>query len=118
MTEKLKILHLVAGELNGGAARGAYWLHQAQRAAGIDSILMTSGRDDLGDSSVISLARSSWQKLKFMLLPRLGGLLKVFYKKRKNIIFNTGFEGVDFMKHSGTLTGSRYFVRNKCWIPT
>lgn len=95
----MKVVHLVAGELNGGAARGAYWLHQAQRAAGIDSILMTSGRDDLGDSSVISLAKTSWQKLKFMFLPRLGGLLKVFYKKRKNIIFNTGFEGVDFTKH-------------------
>ena len=99
MTKKLKVLHLVAGELNGGAARGAYWLHQAQRAAGIDSILITSGQDDLGDPSVISLAKSSWQKLKFMLLPRLSGLLKVLYKKRKNIIFNTGFEGIDFTKH-------------------
>ena len=99
MTKKLKVLHLVAGELNGGAARGAYWLHQAQRAAGIDSVLMTSSRSDLGDSSVISLAKSSWQKLKFMLLPRLGGLLKGLYKNRKNIIFNTGFEGVDFTKH-------------------
>lgn len=99
MTKKLKVLHLVAGELSGGAARGAYWLHQAQRVAGIDSILMTSARNDLGDSSVISLARSSWQKLKFMLLPRLGGLLKLIYKDRKNLIFSTGFEGTDFTKH-------------------
>ena len=100
MTKKLKVLHLVAGELNGGAARGAYWLHQAQRAAGIDSILMTNARNDLGDSSVISLAQSSWQKLKFMLLPRLAGLSKLIYKNRKNLIYNTGFEGTDFTKHS------------------
>ena len=29
----MKILHLVAGELNGGAGRGAYWLHQGLRNA-------------------------------------------------------------------------------------
>lgn len=99
MTEKLKVLHLVAGELSGGAARGAYWLHQAQRVAGIDSILMTSARNDLGDSSVISLTKSFWQKLKFILISQLNGLLKLVYKDRKNLIFSTGFEGADFTKH-------------------
>lgn len=100
MNKKIKVLHLVAGELNSGAARGAYWLHQAQLAVGIDSIFMISGRNNLDDSSVIFLAKSSWQKLRFMLLPRLFGLLKLLYKDRKNLIFNTGFDGIDFTKTS------------------
>ena len=55
----MKVLHLVAGDLSGGAARGAYWLHQAQREIGIDSTLVTSGRDNLGDDFVVMLNASN-----------------------------------------------------------
>jgi len=99
LNTKIKVLHLVSGELNGGAARGAYWLHQAQQLAGIDSVLMTNARNNLGDSSVICVAKSFWGRLKFILLPRLAGLLKLIYKDRKNFIFNTGLDGYDFTKH-------------------
>ena len=37
----MKVLHLVAGELTGGAARGAYWLHQGLRSLGVDSRVYT-----------------------------------------------------------------------------
>jgi glycosyltransferase involved in cell wall biosynthesis len=95
----MKILHLVAGSLGGGAARGAYWLHQAQRELGIDSTILTNAKDNLGDASVISLAQTPLKKLMFALLPRLGILPVKLYRKRKPVIFNTGFEGVDFTKH-------------------
>lgn len=97
-TSRLKVLHLVAGELSGGAARGAYWLHQAQREIGIDSTLVTSGRDNLGDDSVVALGASNVSRLKFALLNRLGNLPTFFYRKRKPWIFNTGFAGIDFTK--------------------
>ena len=55
----MKVLHLVAGNLSGGAARGAYWLHQEQREIGIHSTLVTSGRDNLGDDFVVMLNASN-----------------------------------------------------------
>lgn len=94
----MKVLHLVAGSLSGGAARGAYWLHSAQREVGIDSTLVTSGRDDLGEDSVVALGASNVSRVKFALLNRLGNLPTLFYRKRKPWIFNTGFAGIDFTK--------------------
>jgi len=94
----VKILHLVAGDLSGGAARGAYWLHQAQREIGIDSMLVTSGRDNLGDDAVIALGAPNKSRVKFALLNRLGNLPTLLYRKRKPWIFNTGFAGIDFTK--------------------
>ena len=94
----MKVLHLVAGSLSGGAGRGAYWLHQAQRSIGIDSTLVTSGRDNLGDDSVVALGASNLSRVKFALLNRLGNLPALLYRKRKRWIFNTGFAGIDFTK--------------------
>lgn len=94
----MKIMHLFAGGLSGGAARGAYWLHQAQREIGIDSTLVTNGRESNGDASVVELATAPAQRVKFALLSRLGNLPVRFYPKRKPWIFNTGFTGIDFTK--------------------
>ncbi len=96
----MKILHLVAGELNGGAARGAYWLHKALRDLGVDSTILTNARDNLGDDSVISLAESTLGRLKFSVLSRLGRLPLKLYRKRKALIFSTGLDGVDLTRHS------------------
>lgn len=94
----MKVLHLVAGNLSGGAARGAYWLHQAQRDIAINSTLVSSGRDNLGDDSVVALGASNVSKVKFALLNRLGNIPALLYRKRKRWIFNTGFGGIDFTK--------------------
>ena len=95
----MKVLHLVAGELNGGAARGAYWLHQALRDLGVDSAILTSAKDSLGDESVISLADSALGKLKFAVQRRMGQLPLKLYRNRRPTIFNTGIDGVDFTRH-------------------
>ncbi|MGH1406895.1 MAG: glycosyltransferase family 4 protein [Rhodomicrobiaceae bacterium] len=95
----MKILHLVAGELNGGAARGAYWLHQALCKKGVVSKILTNGRETLSDPTVISLTQTPNQKLKQILINQLGSLPTKLYKKRKHQIFSTGFEGVNFLKN-------------------
>lgn len=95
----MKILHIVGDGVTGGAGRGAYWLHTAQRALGIDSTILTNGRDSLGDPYVICLAQTPLQKLKFFILPRLANFPARFYLKRDGRIFNTGFDGVDITKH-------------------
>lgn len=95
----MKVLHLVAGDLAGGAARGAYWLHQAQREIGVDSTLITSGRNTDEDTSLVSLSKTTQQRAMFALLLRLGNIPLKLYKKRTPWIFNTGFTGIDFTKH-------------------
>ena len=91
----MKILHLIAGELNGGAARGAYWLHEALIEQGIHSKILTNSQETFDDSNVISLARTSMQKLKKVGRAKLGTLPLKLYKNRESKIFSTGFEGIN-----------------------
>ena len=95
----MKVLHLVAGELNGGAARGAYWLHQALRQIGVDSEILSNATEAYGDDSVISLADSAFGRLKFAISKRIGRAPVRAYGNRQRRIFNTGFDGIDFTGH-------------------
>lgn len=95
----MKVLHLVAGGLSGGAARGALGLHRAQVEIGIDSVLVNNGRSPaVDDSGVVSLACSGWGKLKWAVVPRLGSLPVRLYRKRQKRIFNTGLDGIDITR--------------------
>ncbi len=95
----MKILHLVAGELNGGAARGAYWLHQGLQQIGVDSTVLTNATETYGDDSVISLTDSVFGRAKFAVSQKIGRAPVRAYPNRKRWIFNTGFDGVDFTRH-------------------
>ena len=94
----MNILHIVAGPLHEGAARGAYWLHLGLRHHGIKSQIMTDSRDNLGDTNVLSI--SSTKKLYFQSLLRsqIDNLPTVLYRNREKIIFSTGIFGFDFTK--------------------
>ena len=95
----VKVLHLVSGSLSGGAARGTMCLHRGLLGLDIDSYLLTNSRENLSGESVGSLAETTIQKLKCILLPRLGALPKHFYPNRKSWTFSTGFTGIDFINH-------------------
>lgn len=93
----MKILHLVAGNLNGGAARGAYWLHQAlNNIDDVESHLVTNGEVVVGDSTVTSLCARSYQKYGDRLRRKISNLPISLYKERQKTNFNTGFWGVNF----------------------
>ncbi|GAB6392001.1 MAG: glycosyltransferase family 4 [Treponematales bacterium] len=95
-----RVLHLVGGELSGGAARGAYWLHRGLRNIGIESMILTNGAPKADDESVVSVLTTPREKLlrkarfarEWMRLAR--------YKKRTGGVFSSGFEGLDFTKTS------------------
>lgn len=92
----LKVVHLAAGELSEGAARGAYWLHKAQQRRGLHSTMIISGTDSHGDTSVVALGnRPSYQR-KVAVLCRLLNLPIKLYPRRARKIFSTGFFGVDY----------------------
>lgn len=41
----MKILHLSQSDIEGGAARGAYWLHNALQQAGVESQMLVASKD-------------------------------------------------------------------------
>jgi hypothetical protein len=51
----MKILHIVAGDPSSGAAICicAYWLHQGLLVNGVDSRVLVSAKDTLGNSFLI-----------------------------------------------------------------
>lgn len=110
----MKILHLVAGELTGGAARGAYWLHSAQRELGLDSVLLTSGRSNFGDPSVIALADNPLSLVKSSLAVRAGTWPAKLYRRPEPWIFNTGLFGRNILDHRAYKAAD---VIHLHWIP-
>jgi glycosyltransferase involved in cell wall biosynthesis len=61
----MKILHLSTGDIDGGAARGAYWLHQALIQAGVDSTMLVAQKksDDFTVLTPESKIQKAWNKL-------------------------------------------------------
>jgi len=94
----MKILHIVAGELSGGAARGAYWLHKGLLSLGVDSKLMLTGKDNTDDASIVSLSNNNWSRIKSILRSKFDPLLLNLYKNREGNIFSTGLVGIDITK--------------------
>ena len=70
----MRVVHLVAWQLRGGATLCAYWLHLALRHLGVDSTILTNGEVAFDDDSVISLADSAFARLKFAALRRATAL--------------------------------------------
>lgn len=94
----MKILHIVSGELNGGAARGAYWLHRGLRKIGVDSYILTNSFDTLNDPEVLTTANSKKNKVMELIRGQLDAAPSWLYRNHKRVIFSTGFFGKDFTK--------------------
>jgi len=94
----MKILQIVAGDLTGGAARGAYWLHLGLRELAIDSKIVINGRETFGDKNVMSIVENTQSKILNRIRSQLDVLPTLFYQNRQKVIFSTGFVGFDFTK--------------------
>ncbi|URA10849.1 glycosyltransferase family 4 protein [Thermospira aquatica] len=94
----MKILHIVAGNLNGGAARGAYWLHCGLRKIGVESKILTNGINTFEDNSVTTILKSKIDKAFNLMRGEFDNLIVLLYPKRKKVIFSTGLFGIDFTK--------------------
>lgn len=92
----MKVLHLVGGDLNGGAALGAYLLHNALKNAGIDSRILTNSKPILDDQSVTYIAHSPKTKLLNVFRAQLDKAPLWFYKQTQMSTFSTGIAGFDF----------------------
>lgn len=94
----MKVLHLVANDLSGGAARGAYWLHRAQRSIGIESSIFTNSHTTFNDPFIHSITSDPIKHLTNRIFNKFTSKLTYFYPKRKKIIFSTGLSGTDITR--------------------
>jgi len=94
----MTILHIISGDLTGGAARGAYWLHNALIEIGVDSKIWTNSNVTFNDKNIYSIKRSKKDCFFEFVRKQIDGKLQIFYPNRKKVIFSTGFAGVDFTK--------------------
>ena len=94
----MKILHVVGGDLSGGAARGAYWLHNALNRGGIESKLIVSRASRINDPNVIEIEQSKVDKLKNMVRSQLDQIPLYIYRKRDRYIFSSAIVGYDITK--------------------
>lgn len=92
---KIKVLHVVAGSLNGGAARGAMNLHNSLRAHGVDSFVITNSIGDKDNyvRSVLEEKKIKLIKRKFLSLFSVA--FKYVFKKDKSDTVSFGFTGWD-----------------------
>lgn len=95
----MKILHLIGGEMTGGAARGAYWLHKGLKKHGIDSKILTNSINDLNDSDIVSVNKTSLQKIinRLRNLPEV--ILHRIYSSLGTKVFSLSLAGYDFTNH-------------------
>jgi len=94
----MKILHIVGGNLGGGAAKGAYCLHRGLRQLGINSHILTNSFDTLNDSDITTTSNSLKNKVMVKIRGNLESLPNRVYSKRRKIIYSTGFIGKNFTK--------------------
>ncbi len=60
----MKVLHLSTADANGGAARGAYWMHKALQQAGIDSHMLVAEKFTSDSTVTGSRGITGSQKIK------------------------------------------------------
>ena len=104
----MKVLHLVAGELTGGAARGAYWLHQGLRSLGVDSRVYTNSQQTHGDTSVVSVSRSKKDKIISIARSQADQAFASVYRKRQSGMFSAGVPAAGSRQRTGHIN---YFER-------
>jgi glycosyltransferase involved in cell wall biosynthesis len=93
----MKILHVQAGDLTGGAARSVYWLHLALKDLMVDSNLLITTMDR-EEQNIIKLVKNKQDRLRQIILNQFDGILLKLYKNRKGMLFSPAFFGNDITK--------------------
>lgn len=97
----MKVLHVVSGDMSGGAARGAYWLHLALLEQGVTSRIIT---DAIPDSTkkykhVYSLKENKVFNFLFYFQKFIKVICKKFFPSKISLLFSFGIDGYDIRAH-------------------
>jgi len=93
LEKKIRILHVVGGSLNGGAAKGAINLHNALIEKGVISFFI----NNYENGNIDNLIRIGSSKLKAWLFSHIDNIPIYFYRRRKKIIFSPGIFGENIL---------------------
>lgn len=112
--KKIRVLHIVGGDISGGAAKGALILHKELIKLGIDSFILKQVGHNASDDSIYSLSQgiiSRFKRIIYTFLDRFPLLL--YMNRRKDVAFSFGLFGFD-------ITTSKYYknadIINLHWI--
>lgn len=94
-----KVLHIIAGSIDSGAARGAYLLHKELLRRGIDSFVMSNTTEN-PEEKIYLMPHDGVERLKASLHRRVSNTATGLYRNRNRVNFNTGFDGIDLTKSS------------------
>jgi glycosyltransferase involved in cell wall biosynthesis len=94
----IKVLHIIAGDLSGGAARGAHFLHQGLLDCGVESKILIQTSNEY-DSNVQAIITNRFHRIMKIFQRYLDNFLIESYRNRENIIFSTGMVGYDIRKY-------------------
>jgi len=100
----MNVLHVAAGSLSDGAARGAYWLHQGLLQRGVNShFLLQEGKESDG-ANIVPVARTAFERCYHALIRKLeNGLTKMSARsspKRAAGNFSAGCFGINPLRES------------------
>lgn len=91
----MKILHLVSGRLNSGAARGAVNLHRALLQAGVISTVL-SNDPEADEAGVLSISNGAIGRMGDRFRRKTDRLPLLAYPRRLRRLFSCGLVGFDF----------------------
>jgi glycosyltransferase involved in cell wall biosynthesis len=95
----IKVLHFIAGDFTGGAAKGALLLHESLLKLGINSIVISNSENYSNDKSIKYLSKNIYFKYKFKFYRFIARLPLFFYStKSHKLQFSTGIDGIDVTK--------------------
>ncbi|MBN1944404.1 MAG: glycosyltransferase family 4 protein [Bradymonadales bacterium] len=94
----MKVLHIVSGSLSGGAARGAYWLHQSLLSKGIDSVLLCNDPNPPKSDTIFTTAGTVLGRVETRLHAKIDRLPIILYRNRTKRLFSCGITGFDFLR--------------------
>lgn len=88
----MKVLHIISGDLDKGAARGALWLHEEMLLQGIQSVLFHTGKKfwNSKEKSIVSnesVVKSIYVKF---ILRLWKNFIQILYPRNRGDLFSSG----------------------------
>jgi glycosyltransferase involved in cell wall biosynthesis len=110
----LKVMHVVGGELNGGAAKGALNLHRALLESNVESYLVTNSRYiESNVSNIIYVSSSLRLRLLSSIYQKLNRFQVYASFTSRSSLFNSGSFGLDLSNYIGEISPD---IINLHWV--
>lgn len=95
----MRVLHIIAGSLKGGAARGALWLHDALLGRGVESRILSTHADIERDDISPVLPRGGLGRFLRTLHLAVDVLPAYLYWRRDKMLFSSALWGMGIRQH-------------------